>query len=122
MGKYTEIINKLNTEFDYHNIFSHTFSYKPFTYEYGDGETIITFIDAIIYHEYENEKTDLSVEQVYDICRKQAINYLEITNIMYDKIQITNDYIDKLKNLDNIIENNKNNLEKAINQWTQDPD
>lgn len=122
MGKYTEIINKLNTEFDYHNIFSYAFSYKPFTYEYGDEDTIITFIDAIIYHEYKNEKTDLSVEQVYDICRKQAINYLEITNIMYDKIQITNDYIDKLKNLDNIIENNKNNLEKAINQWTQDPD
>lgn len=122
MGKYTQIINRLNTEFDYLDIFSHAFSYKPFTYEYGDGDTIITFIDAIIYHEYENEKTDLSVEQVYDICKKQAINYLKIMNLMYNKIIIANDYLDKLKSLNDTIKENKENLDITFNQWIQDPD
>lgn len=121
MGKYTEIINRLNIEFDYHKIFSHAFSYEPFTYEYGDGETTITFADTNIYFEHENEKTDLSVEQVYDICKKQAINYLKIMDLMYKKIIIANDYIDKLKNLNDIIDNNKKNLDCAFNQWTQDP-
>jgi len=84
MSIYQSVVDKLNTEFNFNDIYSHTFSGNPFCYEYGDGEDIISFINMIVFYEEDDKITDL--EEVYIICREQAFGYLEVMKIMHDNL------------------------------------
>ena len=84
MSIYKSVVDKLNIEFDFQDIYSHTFGRNPFCYEYGDGEDIISFINMIVFYKEDDKTTDL--EEVYITCREQAIGYLKTMKTMYDNL------------------------------------
>lgn len=102
MSRYKNIVDKLNKEFDCNDIYSHTYSGNPFCYEYGDGEEVIDFCNATVYYENEEDVINLPENEVYNICRNQAISYLEVMKLMYENVVENYNHKDKLKRLDNI--------------------
>jgi hypothetical protein len=122
MSKYQSIVDKLNEEFDCNDVYKHTYSGNPFCYEYGDGEEVIDFCNATVYYENEEDVINLSENEVYNICRNQAINYLEVMKLMYENVVQDCSYKDKLKRLDDIANDDKISTKSAMEQWWNDQD
>ena len=116
MSKYQSIVDKLNKEFNYNDIYSHTYSGNPFCYEYGDGEDIISFCNIIIYYETKENVINLPENEVYNICKNQTVRYLEVMKLMYENTIKDCGHKDKLRRLDDIVNNDEINTKSAMQQ------